>query len=187
VEPKKPVQPKRVFWTPALRIALLLFVVFALLILGGRRNLFSSPQEITWQEFERSMLRRKAVDKIMVVNKETAFVYIKEEFNNDSAFSRILKPPVGGGINPGPHYSFNIGSVESLERKLDEAQSDTPSADRIGVQYEDKSSANDILLWVIPVLIFIFMFRLFLRTQGGGGTGGAGRESRPGGRRGWRE
>lgn len=173
MEPKKPVQPKRVFWTPILRIALLLFVIFAVLILGARRNLFSSPQEITWQEFERNMLNRHAVDKIMVVNKATAFVYLKKEFSNDSAFSRILKPSFGEGINKGPHYSFNIGSVESLERKLDQAQQETPSAERIGVQYEEKGSLNDLLLWVIPVVIFFFMFRLFMRTQGGGGTGGS--------------
>lgn len=58
------------------------------------------------------MLQKKAVKKIVVVSKEISRIYIKEEFINDSAFSEVLKSPVGEGISPGPHYFFNIGSIE---------------------------------------------------------------------------
>ena len=49
-------------------------------------------------------------------------MYIKKELAKDTMCIDVFKLAAGKGINPGPHYSFNINSVELFERKLDEAQ-----------------------------------------------------------------
>ena len=84
--------------------ALLLLWLYPLL------NNYSS-EEITWQKFEKDMISRKAVEKIVIVNNERAEIYIKKEMANDSLFSKTLKTSSGKGIRPGPHYFMNIGSV----------------------------------------------------------------------------
>ncbi len=94
-----------------------MFFILGAIVIISLPSLFSPTSEITWQDFERNMLQKKAVEKVVVINKEIAHVYIKEEFINDSTFNKVLESPIGNGVDPGPHYIFNIGSVESFERK----------------------------------------------------------------------
>lgn len=116
-----------------------------------------------------NILPRKAVDKIVVVNHETVRVYIRKEFADDSLFSPALKSPLSkNGFNPGPHYTFNIGSIEAFERALEEAQKDVPLADRVEVEYAETSHLYDLLGWLIPVVVFVFILRLFMRTRDNG-------------------
>ena len=50
--------------------------ILALLLLPSLLNVFSARKEITWQQFEKDILSRKAVEKIVVINNEKAEVYI---------------------------------------------------------------------------------------------------------------
>jgi AFG3 family protein len=52
--------------------------MLVLLLLPSLLNIFSTGKEITWQQFEKDILSRKAVEKIVVVNNEKAEVYIKK-------------------------------------------------------------------------------------------------------------
>ena len=162
-------KPKKKVKLPWVNIPLILFLTFVLLMVFVP-NFYPSPAEITWNEFEKKMLNRTAVDRIVVINHETAEVYIKKEFSTDSAFIEILKSPIGGGINPGPHYKFDIGSVESFEHKLELAQQRLPLEELPEVSYKDKSTFMDFLPWIVPVLFFFLMYRILFRGQGGGGT-----------------
>ncbi|WP_276370772.1 ATP-dependent zinc metalloprotease FtsH [Chryseolinea sp. H1M3-3] len=155
---------------PKVNIPLVIFLVFVLVLIF-LPNFFSSPGEITWYQFQKDMLKRKAVDRIVVINRETAEVYIKKEFSKDSAFADALRSPIIGGLNPGPHFTFNIGSVESFEHKLELAQQDVEADQRIPVSYQDKGSISDFLPWVIPAVLVFFMFRLLFRGQGDGAGG----------------
>jgi len=148
-------------------------IIFFLLLIPSLFNLTSSAKEITWKQFENDMLSRHAVDKIEVVNNETAQVYIKKEFSNDPQFSNEFKRQFGG-INAGPHYKFNIGSVESFERKLDEAQKNISEKEKVNVSYVKKTNwfAN-ILTWLIPIFLMFLLWQYFLRRAAGGAAGGS--------------
>jgi AFG3 family protein len=63
----------------------------------------NTGDEITWQQFEKDILSRKAVEKITIVNNERADIYIKKEMASDSMFYKVLKPSTGKEINAGPH------------------------------------------------------------------------------------
>ena len=157
------------WWVYLLILALLLFLFPSL------PNIFSTGKEITWQQFEKNMLSRKAVEKIVVVNNEKAKVYIKKELANDTMFKDVFKPVIGNGINQGPHYSFNIGSVESFERKLDEAQKNFSVNEKIAVSYVKKSNWFwNIFGWVLPFILIFSLWNFLLRRSGGIGTGTGG-------------
>ena len=150
--------------------------IFILLVSSSVFNFFPSGKEITWQQFEKDILYKNAVDKIVVVNNESAEVYIKKEMINDPAFKEVLKPLFGKGFNPGPHYSFTIGSVESFERKLDEAQKISIGADKINVSYVKKTNWFwGILGWVLPFFLLFAVWNFLIKKSvgvGGIGTGG---------------
>jgi AFG3 family protein len=167
--PNKPPQQKRINWW-----WVYLFILAFFLIPTVVKNNYTAG-EITWQQFEKNMLSRKAVEKIVVVNNEKAEVYIKKEFAGDSLFKQVMKPAFGKGVSAGPHFSFTIGSVESFEKKLDEAEKKISENETIAVSYERKANwVNNILAWVLPIIILMVIWNYMLKRAGGigGGAGG---------------
>ena len=136
-------------------------VAVTLLMLGD----LSSPKEISWADFESTVLARKAVQKIIIMDNRDAQVWLKPEFAKDSAFRDVfhLSPFFGKRLNPGPHYHFTIGSVETFERKLEQAK-----AGDIEVQYA--SSRNvllELLPWLIPLVLVVILVRMFSAVSSG--------------------
>ena len=41
---------------------------------------FDATEQTSWQEFNRDMLQQKKVEKVIIVNKEDAQVFIKKEY-----------------------------------------------------------------------------------------------------------
>ncbi len=136
---------------------------------------FSTSHEITWQQFEKDILSRNAVDRLVIVNNEKAEVYIKKEFANDTLFKDVFKPVIGKNVNPGPHYTFNIGSVESFERKLEEAQKNVSIGQKIPVTYTNRTNWFwNIMGWIFPLILIFAFWNYLLRRSGGMGTGTGG-------------
>ena len=164
--PKKgPPGKRRLWWW------VYLFILVVMLI-PSLFNRFSSGKEVTWQYFEKNILYRNAVEKIEVVNNERAEVYIKMQLSKDSQFREDFKPAIGKGINPGPHYSFNIGSVESFERKLEAAENKTNTTEKIDVKYVKRSNwFLNAIGWLLPFVFLFVLWNFLLRRTGGLGTG----------------
>ncbi|HAL83132.1 MAG TPA: peptidase M41 [Mucilaginibacter sp.] len=136
----------------------------------------SSIKEITWQQFEKDILSRKAAEKLVVVNNEKVEVYIKKSLANDKAFKDVFKPGFGSEINAGPHYFFSIGSVETFDRELDDAEKGFSVNDKIPVTYTKETNwfLNSIG-WLLPiVLIFAFWYYTLRGSAGMAGAGGGG-------------
>ena len=55
----------------------------------------SPATEITWQQFEKDILSRKAVARLEVVNGETVEVYLKPAFAKDKQFRDSFKSTWG--------------------------------------------------------------------------------------------
>ena len=148
--------------------------VFILVFLVGQvifNVMRVKPQEIGWSKFKNDMLAQNEVERIDVVNKEKAEVYIKESFLGKGKHTEI------DPNNSGPHYVFNIGSVETFDQALREAQSDKAPEDRIPYNFIKRTDwMGNILSWVLPFLIIIAIWLFILnrmRPPGmGGGRGG---------------
>ncbi len=147
-------------WVYLVIVGLLLVQWFSM---GG---LNGSAKETNWTQFKTEMLAQNAVDHITVINKERAEVYIKPDKIGKGTFEKI---PEG---HPGPHYFFNIGSVESFESKLEKA-SEELNLPPVPVSYEERVDwVANILSWVLPFAIIIGIWMLILRRAGGGMRGG---------------
>lgn len=133
----------------------------------------SSAREITWQQFESTILIRKAVARLEVVNNETVNVYIKPAFANDKQFKDVFKSTFG--TNEGPHYAFGIGSADSFDRRLDEAEKGFAANERIPVDYVKRSNwMINIISWVVPFALLFLLWNYMMRRAGGGLSGGGG-------------
>ena len=131
-------------------------------------NLASGSQEIGWLEFEQDMLSQNDVEKIIVVNKETAEIYIKPDRLSSGRYNEDLKSNTD---KTGPHYTIKIGSVESFENKLASVQEDFIPENKVEVLYEDRFSWTDSVSWVLPLLIILVFWLFILRRMRTGGMG----------------
>ncbi|HUH27458.1 ATP-dependent zinc metalloprotease FtsH, partial [Gelidibacter sp.] len=133
-------------------------------------NPISDTKEITMLQFEQTMLSQGDVQKIVVVNKETAEIYIKPDRLTDKKFKDISE---NAHAQSGPQYIIKIGSIESFENKLDKAQEDMPLNEKVGVQYEDRYHWTESISWLLPFLIIVLFWIFILRRMRMGGMGGS--------------
>ncbi|SAM00952.1 hypothetical protein [Absidia glauca] len=120
-----------------------------------------NAREITWQGFRTQLMDKGLVDRLVVVNRNRVRVHLRPE-------SSSL------GVAPQQTFVFSIGSVDSFERKLDDAQSELgiPSAERIPVSYHEEISMLNTALHFAPTLLLVGV--LYYMTKKGPGGGGQG-------------
>ncbi len=138
----------------------LLLVLGAIILLPALFKWMGSPvQEISWLEFEGKVLNKGAVEKLVVVNQEYVEVYLKKEFKNDTSFSKVLKPLIGNEPNPGPHYIMTIGTIETFEQRLANAEVKRFGKEAIPISYIKKGSGYwGLIGWIIPFVILFFIW-----------------------------
>ncbi|MFP4366753.1 MAG: ATP-dependent zinc metalloprotease FtsH [Bacteroidales bacterium] len=137
----------------------------------------SKPVEINFQQFERDMLSEHDVEKVEVVNREVARIYIKQDRLNLPKYEELFDRGFASASRSGPHYYFTIGSVELFEERLREVQSDFSQEEKISVNYvTERDYFSDALSWLLPIFILVaiwlFIFRRMSGAGGGGGPGG---------------
>ncbi|KAK7421759.1 AAA ATPase afg3 [Neonectria punicea] len=123
-----------------------------------------SEKEITWQEMRKAFLDKGLVQKLVVINGSQVRVELHASANGADQSGQKKT------------YLFSIGSVESFERKLEEAQDQLgiPPSERIPVSFESGGGTfGNLLLAFGPTLLFIGLILWTQRSMGGrGGAGG---------------
>lgn len=125
-------------------------------------------REITWQEFRSKFFDKGLVEKLTVVNGSRVLVELNRE-----AVSRVYAD--SQAAQPGFFYYFTIGSIESFDRRLDEAQNDLgiPTSERIPVSYKNEVSLLSTFMSFGPTLLILgLLFWMSRRATGAGGKGG---------------
>ena len=132
-----------------------------------------TAKEINRLRFENKMLKQKDVKKVNVVNEKRVEVFIKESSLSKTEYQDIEQ---SGGMfgTESPDYYFNIGSVETFERRMEELQKDFPQEEKVPVNFETRTDyMKELMGWLLPlaiiILIWVFIFR---RMSGGGQAGG---------------
>jgi AFG3 family protein len=157
----KPSSPKiNSYWIYAV-IAILLIIMQAMLLNS------SNQKPLQWGELAK-MIKSNDVKEIIVVNKQKAEIFIKED--------KIKNYPNAGKNKFGdtrPQFSIEIGSEEIFDKKLDQLQTEIPFENRISVsRYEERTDWSKTLIsWIFPIAILFILWMFVMRKIGGGGGG----------------
>ena len=147
------------------------YIIFLSLMIGY--SLIYGPgvttNQISWLEFQQTMLDQHDVAKIVVVNKEIAQIYIKPEKLTEPKYKEFTKGNVTNKL--GPHYIMQIGSVEIFENKLEKAEENFSPDEKVEVTYITTFDWGTIFSWLIPIVLLIFFWMIVLRGAGSGGMG----------------
>jgi cell division protease FtsH len=164
--------PKSNFRLPVPWMVILLIAGFFLLpnLMGDK----SAEKEISWQTFHKEMLNRNAIEKLVIINKEKVEVYIKIEKINEPYFKTSLKIKNENVAKTGPHYWFSIGSLESFEKKMEEAEKNIPVNERTDIRYAQSSRLfPELITWLIPLALLFFFWSMMSGRMSGLGGGGS--------------
>ena len=134
----------------------------------------AEPVACDWNTVEQMVVNGE-VERIKVINKNTALVYLTDEaiesYRNGDEKSRFKNIP-----EHGEQLNFTIGSVDILDRDVKQAIADSQVENNpVAIEYlNEKNSWSDMLINFLPWVFLIGIWFLFIRmmSRGGGGAGG---------------
>lgn len=133
--------------------------------------------QISFQEFKNKYLEPGLVDHIVVSNKSVAKVFVRSSPINQT--SEVSQGSSGGATakGHGGQYKcfFNIGSIDSFEEKLEDAQLELnmDKHDFVPVTYVSEMVWYQELMRFAPTLLLLgTLYYMGRRMQGGLGVGG---------------
>ena len=114
-KPDKNIKPRfNTNWIFAiLAVSVILFQFFY----GGKAVEKTTTSEI------KDMIANHDIEKIVVVNKEQAEIYLTKDALESGRYPKLPKPGTGFGMSvPKPNFTYNIGDISNFEPFLLDAQ-----------------------------------------------------------------
>jgi len=168
-----------------------IYAILAIVFIAIQYFNYSNPvKEVTWSKLD-EMLRKQDIDKIVIVNKEKAEIYIKKEkLKSDTAYKDFLKRSFGSSSSTGPEYTYQVGTEEIFHGLLKDTRDSVVSKmrrDSIPIaqisefqkQYPYPPSTDtrkdifgDIFGYLLPILLLVGAWFLIMRFMSKGGGGG---------------
>ena len=162
-------KPKfNIYWLYGALVVLLLGMSF----FGGDNN-WQNIRKINISNFE-SYLNAGDVSEVIIIRNESAVqVTLKQEALSKPEHQSISGKNILGQENlKGPHYQFEVGSLELFEEKLERAKNDN-----IDFRLEfitTESRWMDVIISFLPIIIIVGVWIFLMRRMSGGGAGGPG-------------
>ncbi|MEA3503837.1 MAG: ATP-dependent zinc metalloprotease FtsH [Bacteroidota bacterium] len=140
-------------------ILIVLFLVLNLLNYSG------VTEKTEWGDFK-IMLQDGDIEKLVLVNKEYAEIYLRKEVLGKEKH----KDAQGAFVN-GANYIYTIGSVDKFYENVEEAQK--KSTDKIYINNETRRNwGGEIFGWIFPLLLLVGVWFFFMKMMNRGGSGG---------------
>ena len=167
-EEKKSNQPKfNIYWI----YGAIIFVLLGLSLFGG--NDWQTTSKTNISNFEKFLNAGDVSEVIVIRNKSSVRVTLSKEALNKPEHKVLLSKNILGQENiKGPHYQFEVGSLELFEEKLEKARSNGAVFRLEFITIENRWL--DTLIGFLPIIIIIGVWIFLMRRMSGGGAGGPG-------------
>lgn len=153
---------KKLNWILITIVVIPIAIVIAFIAIQFIVSNSRGPVQTNWSKVKSTMLVSNDIERIVVINDKQANIYIKQDRikNYEKEFSGNFSKP----SDAGPHFTFNIGSVETFEKNIREAQEG--KSDVILPEYKEQIKWRGKNLWTAGsiVLIFFILIAYFIPT-----------------------
>ncbi len=168
-EDKKPQAPKfNIYWL----YGAIIFALLGMSLFGGSDS-WQSVSKTNISNFEKYLNAGDVSEVVIIRNKSSVRVTLNEEALGKSEHQAANSKNMFGQDNSrGPHYQFEVGSLELFEEKLEKAREQG-----IVFRLEFITVENrwvDALIGFLPIIIIIGVWIFLMRRMSGGGAGGPG-------------
>ncbi len=170
-KPDKSIKPR--FNTNWIFAILAVSVILFQVLYGGK-----TVQKTTTSEIK-DMIANHDIEKIIVVNKDQAEIYLSQIAIESGRYPKLPKPGGNGfGMTvPKPNYTYNIGDISNFEPFIIDAQKSAGynEKDLIYPEYiTRKNYFGEILSWLLFPALLVVLWLFLMKRMSGGGAGGAG-------------
>ncbi len=143
-------------------------LVAVVLIVISTLGFGSTPHSLSYTRFEKELLGRQGVEKIVVVRNDLqaeVTLFPDSVENYKSLFLSNAPVPVKG-----PHFVVDLPSIDSFEASRKAAEDAAGRA--IPVFYEQRSDfLGGAMMFIWPLIFFAFIYYFLFRRMGGSGGG----------------
>ncbi len=169
-----------------------IYAILAIVFIAIQYFNYSNPvKEISWTRLE-EILNRQDIEKIVIVNKEKAEIYIKKEkLSSDTAYKEFSKRSFGTSSSANsPQFYYQVGSEDIFHGLLKDTRDSTvarmkrdsvPALQIVEFQKQypyppstdtQKDVFGDIFGYLLPILLLVGAWFLIMRFMSKGGGGG---------------
>jgi len=143
----------------------ILTVLFLGVTLMGSNN---TAKETDWGEIKQ-MLKNEDVKDIVLVNKEFAEIFIKD----DKKGNYDIKSSDSNLAGKAADFYYQIGSIETFEKRVQEIQKGL--SEPVYIKNEKRQDwGKDIFGWIFPIVLLVGVWFFIMRMMSRGGAGGGG-------------
>jgi AFG3 family protein len=149
-------------------------IIFAVLIGVQLYGPFTTNMAKTTPNDFKSMVGSGDVKKYVIVsNRNIVRIFLTREGLDKNR--EVLKGVSGKISDDGPQMFFKISAAEDFQKDMREYYDKNPTVKQVDYEVDqEKDWLLPILNTLLPVLLFIALFVLFMRKMGGGAGGGGG-------------
>ncbi|MGY8965886.1 MAG: ATP-dependent zinc metalloprotease FtsH [Flavobacteriales bacterium] len=168
-EEKKPITPKfNIYWL----YGAIIFALLSMSIFGGSDS-WQTLSKTNISNFEKYLNAGDVSEVTVIRNKNSVRVTLTPDALKKSDHQNIISKNILGQENTkGPHYQFEVGSLELFEEKLEKARSKGVLFRLEFITVENRWA--DTLIGFLPFIIIIGVWIFLMRRMSGGAGGGAG-------------
>jgi len=149
-----------------------IYGILALIFLGiSLMNTGGEAKKTTWKKLK-TMLIDKDVQKIVLVNKQVAEIYLKPEAFKKEQYKGIKSTSNTFGQKT-PQFYYNVVSPDIFFQQVQSVQKGFENP--VYVESETRHNwGGEILSWVLPIVLLfgVWWFIMRMMSRGGGGAGG---------------
>jgi cell division protease FtsH len=153
-----------------------IYIIGALLFMVILITYFSKANStitITEKRFHEMLLANDVKDVTLIKNQDLVEVTLKPEALQNEKYRKELENRGMLSVTTGPHYQFQITSVEIFHNDFNEIMQELPESERIGYKTDTRSDFTSVIFnWGFLFLILFVFWILMRRMTGGAGPGG---------------
>ena len=155
-----------------------IFIIIALAFLVVNFMNLGKPVEKATLGSIKEMIERRDIEKIIIVNRKEAEIFLKKEAMESGRYPKVSKPNTGFGTmstTPRPHFTYSIGDISKFEKDFEETQKNSGYNEKEMIYPDNQERRNwfaETLGWLlVPALLIGFWIFMMRRMAGGMGGG----------------
>ncbi len=136
-------------------------------------NLSEGERKLNDEQLEQ-MLSSGDVEKLLIINKDLAEIYIRTDaLKEKEAYKHVKENPFGSSLNTGPHFFYQIVELQNFDNTLREINANLPEGQHFSTSAETRQKWGDSVMWLLPFVLIIGLWVFLMRRMSGGAGGGA--------------
>jgi len=125
-----------------------------------------STKNLSQNEFE-TILSDNDIDKILIVNRDVANIFIKSEASEKEKHKKNKGSLYTSNT---PMYYYNFGDLQNFELELTSKKQESQLD--FDLKFEEKTNILDQIFMYLPFIFLIGLWIYFMKRMSGGGSGG---------------